>query len=107
MRPCFLHFILKLIKVAEQQTSIAGTKNRAFVTSRMPHFVRLFRTAISVAFRRFLGDVRREFMQRVSAALHGTLGSYLCDTLQGGRADAPACLPVPRAWVFFLLSSFC
>jgi hypothetical protein len=32
-------------------------------------------------FRRFGGDVRREFMQRLCAALHGTLGSYLRDAL--------------------------
>jgi hypothetical protein len=32
-----------------------------------------------VHFRRFWGDVRREFMQRLSVALHGTLGSYLRD----------------------------
>jgi hypothetical protein len=43
---------------------------------RMQHFVRL---STSVPFRRFLGDVRREFMQRLSAALHVTLGSYLRD----------------------------
>jgi hypothetical protein len=41
--------------------------------------------------------VRREFMQRLSAALHGTLGSYLRDAFQEGSADAVACLPVPRA----------
>jgi hypothetical protein len=39
---------------------------------RMQHFVR--RTTI-VPFRRFWGDVRREFMQRLFAALHATLGS--------------------------------
>jgi hypothetical protein len=43
---------------------------------RMQHFVR---PSTSVSFRRFFGDVRREFMQRVSASLHGTLGSYLRD----------------------------
>jgi hypothetical protein len=43
---------------------------------RMQHFVRL---STSVPFRRCLGGVRREFMQRLSAALHGTLGSYLRD----------------------------
>jgi hypothetical protein len=48
-------------------------------------------------FRRFCGDVRREFMQRHSAALHGTLGSYLRDAFQEGSADAVACLPAPRA----------
>jgi hypothetical protein len=48
-------------------------------------------------FRAFLGDVRREFMQRLSAALHGILGSYLRDALQEGSIDALACLRVPRA----------
>jgi hypothetical protein len=43
---------------------------------RMLHFVR---RSTSLPFRRFLGDVRREIMQRLSAALHGTLGSYLRD----------------------------
>jgi hypothetical protein len=57
----------------------------------------------SVPFRRFLGDVRREFMQRLSAALRGTLGSYLRDALKEGNADDVACLPVPRAKV---ISSF-
>jgi hypothetical protein len=45
----------------------------------------------------FWWDVRREFMQRLSTALHGTLGSYLRDALQEGSAGAVACLPVPRA----------
>jgi hypothetical protein len=45
----------------------------------MQHFVR---RSTSVPFRRFWGDVRREFMQRPSAALHGTLGSYLRDAFR-------------------------
>jgi hypothetical protein len=45
-------------------------------------------------------------MQRLYAALHGTLGSYL-DALQERSADVVACLLVPRAEVFFLFSSFC
>jgi NAD-specific glutamate dehydrogenase len=61
---------------------------------RMQHFVR---RSIYVPFRRFLGDVRREFMQRLYAALHGTMGSYLRDAFQEGSAEAVACLPVPRA----------
>jgi hypothetical protein len=61
---------------------------------RMQHFVR--RTTC-IPFRRFLGDVRREFMQRLSTALHGTLGSYLCDALQKGSANVVTCLHVPRA----------
>ena len=48
---------------------------------RMQHFVR---RSTSLPFRRFLGDVRREFMQRLSAALHGTMGSYLRDAFQEG-----------------------
>jgi hypothetical protein len=41
------------------------------------------------------GDVRRkESVQRLSAALNGTLGSYLRDTLQEqGSADVVALLP--------------
>jgi hypothetical protein len=75
---------------------------RSYSFVRMQHFVR---RSTFVPFRRFLGDVRREFMQRLSAALHGALGSYLRDAFQEGSADGVACLPVPRAWVFssFLL----
>jgi NAD-specific glutamate dehydrogenase len=61
---------------------------------RLQHFVR---RATFVPFQRFLGDVRCEFMQHLSAALHGTLGSYLRDALQEGSANAVACLRVPRA----------
>jgi hypothetical protein len=65
---------------------------------RMQHFVR---RSTYVPFRRFLGNVQREFMQRLSAALHGTLGSYLRDAFQeGSSAGAVACLPVPRARFF-------
>jgi hypothetical protein len=60
----------------------------------MPHFVR---RPTHVPFRRFLGDVRREFMQRLSAALHGILGSYLRDAFHEDSAYDVACLPVPRA----------
>jgi hypothetical protein len=45
----------------------------------------------------FWGNVRREFMPRLFAALHGTLGSYLRDALQAGSVVAVACLFVPRA----------
>jgi hypothetical protein len=62
---------------------------------RMQHFVR--RSTTSPPFWRFLGDVRREFMQRLSAALHDTLGSYPRDVLREGSAHAVACLYVPRA----------
>jgi hypothetical protein len=61
---------------------------------RMQHFVR--RTSY-IPFQRFLGDVRREFMQRLFAALHGALGSYLRDALQEGNAHVVTYLHVPRA----------
>jgi hypothetical protein len=41
--------------------------------------------------------MRRKFMQRLCATLHGTLGSYLRDDLQGSIADVVACFHVPRA----------
>jgi hypothetical protein len=70
---------------------------------RMQHFV--VRRTTYVPFRRFLGDVRRVFTQRLYVALHGTLGSYLRDALHEGSVD------VPRAWVFprfcFLLGDLC
>jgi hypothetical protein len=51
---------------------------RCYNYVRMLHFVR---RSTFVPFRRFWGDVRREFMQRLSAPFHGTLGSYLSDGL--------------------------
>jgi hypothetical protein len=62
--------------------------------ARMQHIVR---RSTSVTFRRFWGDVRREFMQHLSAALHGTLGSYFRDAFKEDSVDAVACLHVPRA----------
>jgi hypothetical protein len=58
---------------------------------RMQYFVR------RITFRRFGGDVRRYFMQRLSAPRHGTLGSYLRDALHEGNVDALACPLVPQA----------
>jgi hypothetical protein len=41
----------------------------------------IVRRSIYAPFRRFLGGVRRDFLQRLFADLHGTLGSYLRDAL--------------------------
>jgi hypothetical protein len=60
----------------------------------MQYFVR---RSTFVPFRRFIGDARREFMQRLFTALHGTLGSYLRDALQEGKVDVVACYHVSRA----------
>jgi hypothetical protein len=59
----------------------------------MQHFVR---RPTFVPFRRPGGDAWREVMQRIFAALHGTLGSYLRDALQEGSVDDVAYLHVPR-----------
>jgi hypothetical protein len=69
-------------------------------SSRCDNYLRMqlyVRRSISIPFRRFWGGVRREFMQGLFAALHGTLGSHLRDASQEGSADAVACLNVPRA----------
>jgi hypothetical protein len=39
----------------------------------------------SYPFRRFLGDVRREFLQRLSVVLHDPLASFLRDALKEGN----------------------
>jgi hypothetical protein len=64
---------------------------------RMQHFVR---RSTFVPCRRCGGDMRREFMQRLSSALHGTMVSHLRHASQKGSAAAVACLHVPRAKVF-------
>jgi hypothetical protein len=43
------------------------------------------------------GDVRREFVQRLSVALHGTLNSYLRDAYHEGGETVVACRLAPRA----------
>jgi hypothetical protein len=54
----------------------------------------------------FGGDVRREFTQRLSLALNGTLGSYLRDALQEGSAYDVTRLHVPQAYVCEVFPSF-
>jgi hypothetical protein len=79
---------------------VAESRSLRFGTfARMQHFVR---RSTFVPFRRFLGDVRRELMQRLYDALHGTLGSYFRDALQEGSADAVGFFP-PGS---FLLGGF-
>jgi hypothetical protein len=55
------------------------------------------RRSTHVPFRRVWGDVRREFMQPLFAALHGTLGSQLRDALEEGTVGVVAYLILPRA----------
>jgi hypothetical protein len=60
--------------------------------TRMKHIVR---RSTYAPFRRFLGDVHREFIQRISFVFHGTLGSYPRDALLESGAAAVACLLAP------------
>jgi hypothetical protein len=64
---------------------------RSLRSESLPRMKKFVRESTSPIFRRFLGDVRREFFQRVSIVLHSTLGSYLADAVQGGRAAAVCC----------------
>jgi hypothetical protein len=57
-------------------------------------------------FRRFLGDARREFLQRLPIVLHGILGSYRRDALQEGCVDAVACLHASRPQAYGISPSF-
>jgi hypothetical protein len=106
--PFFLvraHVVILVIKSIVLITHIpTGTRLWWFTRSlrsesyvRLQHFVR---RSTYVPFWRFWGDVGREFMQRLFATLHGTLGTYLRDALQEGSGGAMAYLPVPRACVF-------
>jgi hypothetical protein len=45
----------------------------------------------------FLGDVRREFTQRLSHVVHGTLDSYNRDAFEKANVEDVAWLHIPRA----------
>jgi hypothetical protein len=55
---------------------------------RMQHFVRRY---TYVPFRRCLGDMRRQFVHRLSAARHDASGSHLRDALQAGCGLCRCC----------------
>jgi hypothetical protein len=69
--------------------------------ARMKEFIR---RSTHVSFRRFLWDVRREFIQLLSVILYGTLGSYLRDALEEGGAIVVTCLPAQRAQALCMFS---
>jgi hypothetical protein len=74
---------LAILVAVRRFNGMVGADSRSLRSDnfvRMQHFVR--RTT-SIPFRRFLEDVRREFMQRLFGALHGTLGSCLRDASKG------------------------
>jgi hypothetical protein len=88
---------MAMLVAARRFLGMGGADSRSLRSEsyvRMHHFVR---RSTYVPFRCFWGDVRREFMQRLSTTLHGTLGSYLRDAFHEGNANGVACLHVPRA----------
>jgi hypothetical protein len=72
---------LAILLIVRRFPSMGAADSRSLRSesyARMKEFVRRF---AYVPFRRFLGDVRREFIQRLSVALHGTLGFCPRDAL--------------------------
>jgi hypothetical protein len=92
-----LVYRLAILVAVRRFRGIGAADSRSFRADSYVHMQHFVHQSTSVPFRRFLGDVRRECMQRLSVALHGTLGSYLRDAFHEGSDDAVACLPVPRA----------
>jgi hypothetical protein len=88
---------LAILVVVRRLPGMGAADSRSLRSNNYVRMQCFVRRSTFVPFRRILGDVRREFMQRLSAFLHGTLGSYLRDTVQEGSADVVACLHVPRA----------
>jgi hypothetical protein len=88
---------LAILVVVRRFHGMGATDSRSLRSDNYVGIHHFVRRSTSIRFRRFLGDVRRGFMQRLSTAHHGTLGSYLRDAFQEGGADDVACLPVPRA----------
>jgi hypothetical protein len=83
--------------VADRRFPIIGLADfRSLWSKSCSRMKEIVRRSTNVPFRRFLGDVRRELMQRLSVVLHGTLGSYIRDALQEGGAIYVACLHAPR-----------
>jgi hypothetical protein len=81
---------LAILVAVRRFTGMGAVDSRSLRSNnyvRLQHFVR---RSTYIRFRRFWGDVRREFMQRLFAALHGTMGSNLRDAFQEGSADAVA-----------------
>jgi hypothetical protein len=85
---------LAILVVVRRFSGMGAADSRFDNYVRMQHYAR--RTT-SFPFRRFWGDVRREFVQRLSTALHGTMGSFLRNAFHEGSAGDVARLLVPRA----------
>jgi hypothetical protein len=95
-----LVYRLAILVAVRRFPGMGATDTRSLRSDTYVRLQHIVRRTTYVPFLRFLGDERREFMQRLPATLYGTLGSYLGDALQEGSADVVACLPEPRAKVF-------
>jgi hypothetical protein len=89
-----LFAILVVVRRFHGMRGVDNCSLRSDTDFRMKDFVRRYAFAPS---HRFLGDVGRDFMQRLSVVLHGTLGFYLYlrNALEEGSVHLVACLPFP------------
>jgi hypothetical protein len=76
-----------LVAVIRRFLGVGAANSRSLRFDSYVHMQRFVRRADFVPFRCFWEDVRREFMQCLCAALHGTLGSYLREALQEGSDE--------------------
>jgi hypothetical protein len=88
---------LAILVAVRRFPSMGAADSRSLRSESYASMKEFVRRSIFFHFRRFLGDVRRELMQRFYVVLHSTLGSYLRDALHAGGAIVVACLPTPRA----------
>jgi hypothetical protein len=91
---------MEILVAIRRFPGMGGADSRSLHSDIYVRMQRFVHRTTFIPFRRFLGDVRREFMQRLCATLYGTLVSYLRDGLKEGSADAVVCLPFPRAQFF-------
>jgi hypothetical protein len=70
---------LAILVAVRRFPGLGADDSRSLRSNIYARMQKIVRRSTYVPFRRFWGDVRREFMQSLSAALHGTMGSYLRD----------------------------
>jgi hypothetical protein len=85
---------LAILVVVRRFLGMGALDSRSLPSDNYVRMQTFVRRTTSCPFWRFWGDVRREFMQRLYATLHGTMGSYLRDAFREGGAHAVACLIV-------------
>jgi hypothetical protein len=72
---------LAILVVVQRFPCMGAADSRSLRSESYARIKEFVRWSTYVPFRPVCRDVHREFMQRLSVVLHGTLGSYLCDAL--------------------------